>query len=359
MLPHRQNDLRVSARLRHLGQIGLLQAAALGILSLGAGLMPMSSAQAADTLTLYSAQHEQMIDQLTAAFTKETGIAVKVRQGEAPEIANQILTEGTASPADVYFTENSPELMLLDEKGMLAKVKPETLAKVPAKYSSADGNWLGVLGRENVLAFNTSMIQESQLPASLLDLAKPEWKGKVAIAPADADFLPLVGAIKALKGEAVALDWLKGLKQNAQVFDDDEGVVAAVERGAAATGIINNYYWARVQAEQGADKMHSQIRHFSNGDVGGLINVSGAAALKSSKNPEAAQRFLAFLVSKSTQEMLATGKIDFEYPLNKQVTAAADPVLKPFNQLQPPKITLTQIGDDQAAADLLRQAGLL
>jgi len=358
MLPNRQNDLRPAIWLRPDGRFNFAYTAMVTVgLMLGSGAMATSAAQAAETLTLYSAQHEQMVDQLAAAFTKETGIAVNVHAGEAPEIANQILTEGEASPADVYFTENSPELMLLAEKGRLAKVKAKTLAEVPAKYSSADGTWIGVLGRENVLAFNGSMIQESQLPASLLDLAKPEWKGKIAIAPTDADFLPLVGAIKSLKGEQVAVDWLKGLKQNAQVFDDDEGVVAAVERGAVATGIVNNYYWARAQAEQGADKMHSQIHHFDNGDVGALINVSGAGVLKSSKNPDAAQQFIAFLVRKSTQEMLATGKIDFEYPLNPQVKA--DPVLKPFNQLQPPKITLTQIGDDQEAADLLRQAGLL
>ncbi len=76
-------------------------------------------------------------------------------------------------------------------------------------------------------------------------MAKPEWKGRVAIAPTDADFLPLVAAAVALKGRDAALAWLKGLKANAQVFDDDEGVVAAVERGTVATGVINSYYWAR------------------------------------------------------------------------------------------------------------------
>src|SRR6185437_1642355 len=211
--------------------------------------------------TLYSAQHQQMIDLLTHSFTKQTGIQVRVHSGEAPEIANQIAQEGARSPADVYFTENSPELTLLDEKGLLAKIDPATLAQVPSKYSAADGKWVGVLARENVLAFNPEMIHEDQLPASLLDLAKPEWKNKVAIAPADADFLPLVQAVVALKGKAAALDWLKGLKQNAQLFDDDEGVVAAVDRGAAATGITNNYYWARLRTEEGADRIHSQIHH--------------------------------------------------------------------------------------------------
>ena len=34
-----------------------------------------------------------------------------------------------------------------------------------------------------------------QLPASLMDLAKPQWAGKIGIAPSDADFLPLVSAV--------------------------------------------------------------------------------------------------------------------------------------------------------------------
>jgi len=345
----------LARRLSGVSSISLLAALSL-LIDGGLAVVPAHAADAV-TLTLYSAQHEQLVDLVTAAFTKETGIQVRVHPGEAPEIANQIAKEGTSSPADLYFTENSPELILLNEKGLLSKVNATTLAQVPARFNSPDGNWIGVLGRENVLAYNSSMIQENQLPASLLDLAKPDWKGKLAIAPADADFLPLVGAITALKGQQAALDWLKGVKANAQVFDDDEAVVAAVERGAAATGIINNYYWARVWAEQGADKMHSKIHHFGDGDVGALVNVSGAAVLKSSHNQAAAQRFLAFMVSKTTQEMLAKTNIDFEYPLAKGV--APNPLLKPFNQLQPPKLTVTQIGDDQQAADLLRQAGLL
>ncbi len=332
-----------------------------GALVFGAalGLVAPAPADAADppTLTLYSAQHEQMIDMITEAVTKETGIKVRVHQGEAPEIASQIIKEGAHSPADLLFTENSPELVLLAEKGLLAKVDAATLADVPAQYSAPDGSWLGVLARENVLAFNPAMIQEAQLPASLLDLAKPDWKGKITIAPSDADFLPLVAAVVQLDGKPAALAWLKGLKANAQVFDDDEAVVAAVDRGAVATGIINNYYWARLRTEKGAANAHSEIHHFGGGDVGGLINVSGAAMLKASRHKPEAQRFLAFLVSKSTQDMLAKTEIDFEYPLATGV--APNPLLKPYAQLQPPQITVQQLGDDRVSAQLLRQAGLL
>jgi iron(III) transport system substrate-binding protein len=322
-----------------------------------AALLAAGSLAHAASITLYSAQHEQVVNQLVKDFEAQSGISVKVRTGEGPALAAQLVAEGDRTPADVYFTENSPELVLLDEKGLLAKVDASTLAAVPARFSAPDGNWAGVLARENTLVYNTGKIQPQQLPPSLLDLAKPEWKGKVGIAPSDADFLPLVSAVLATKGEAATLAWLKGLKANAQIFDDDEGVVAAVNRGAVATGVINNYYWARLHAELGDKSTRSALFHFSNGDIGGLINVSGAAVMKASKHNADAQKFVAYLNGERAQSLMAKGHVSFEYPLHAGV--APDPILKPFDQLSPPSISFTQLGDDSQAGKLLREAGLL
>jgi iron(III) transport system substrate-binding protein len=331
---------------------------AVGVLAVGlAGLGLAADPARAATLTLYSAQHPQVDAMLTAEFTKETGIKVLVREGEGPDIAAQILQEGADSPADVFLTENSPELNLLDEKGLLAPVDPATLKQVPGPYSAADGHWLGVLARENVLAYNPALILETALPASLLDLAKPEWKGKLGFAPSDADFLPLVSAVIKQYGKTEALAWLNGLKANGTVYQDDEGAVAAVARGSVAVAIINNYYWYRLETDLGPEKIDSRIYHFKDGDIGGLINISGAAVLKSSKNPAAAQRFLAFLVSPKAQSMLGKSDIDYEYPLRPGVPPNAK--LTPFKDLQPPAINVSQLGDDQAAGALLQQAGLI
>lgn len=328
-------------------------------LASGAALLatPFVARAANRDLVLYAAQHGQVVDMITAAFKKETGITVRVHRGDAPEIANQIATEGTHSPADVFFTENSPELLLLDERKLLAPVDKETLALIPAKWSATTGNWLGVLARDTVLGYNPKLIAENALPASLLDLAKPEWKGRVSFAPTDADTLPIIGAIVSLKGKSEAQAWLRGMKVNSKVFDDDEGVIAAVERGSVATGIINNYYWWRLRTERGAARMVSRLYRFAPGDVGNLINVSGAGVLASSKNPEAAQRLLAFLVSKPMQAALAASDVDFEYPLRPGV--AANPLLTPLSSLHPPAITITEIGDDRLAAGLLQEAGLV
>ncbi len=329
----------------------------LRMIMVGLGLAVCPAISGAQTLTLYNAQHEQVVGMLTAMFTAETGIKVQVHTGEGPDIAAQILQEGADSPADVFFTENSPELILLDEKGLLAPVDAAALSRVPAKYSAADGDWLGVLARENVLDFNGSMISESALPASLLDLARPEWAGKVGIAPSDADFLPLVSAVIRTDGKPAALAWLNGLKANAKIYEDDESVVAAVARGDVAVGVVNNYYWARLETDLGPQKIDSALYHFKHGDIGGLINISGAAVLKSSKNQAAAQKFLAFLVSPQAQKALGESEVDFEYPLAPGV--APNKLLAPFSLLQPPSISVSKLGDDQDAGALLQQAGLI
>ncbi|MGH6716016.1 MAG: extracellular solute-binding protein [Bradyrhizobium sp.] len=322
---------------------------------LAVGLAP--SCHAAETLTLYSAQHAQVVRMLTETFTRETGIAVRIHSGEGPEIANQILREGKASPADVVFVENSPELVLLDEHHLLATVTPATLDRVPHHDSAPDGHWLGVLARQNVLAWNPKLIKRQDLPRTLLALAQPEWKGKIAIAPSDADFLPVVGAMIESEGQAKALAWLEGLRHNAAIYQDDEGVAAAVNRGSVATGIVNNYYWARLRTELGAAHTPSQIAHFEPGDIGNLMNISGAAVLASSRHQAAAQRFLAFLVSRKAQEMLAKSNVDYEYPLVKGVSP--NPLLTPVAELHPPKIAPSALGNDRPAAALLQRAGLI
>lgn len=328
------------------------------VLAGGAALLASPAARAASQdLVLYAAQHEQVVDMITKAFTRETGIRVRSHLGDAPEIANQIATEGRHSPADLFFTENSPELLLLDERKLLAPVDKATLAQVPARWSAPSGNWLGVLARDSVLGYNPKLIAADALPASIFDLAQPAWKGRVSFAPTDADTLPIIGAILSLRGKDAALAWLRGMKANARVYDDDEGVIAAVERGAVATGIINTYYWCRLRTERGAAKMVSRLHRFTPGDLGNLINVSGAGVMASSRNAEAAQRFLALLVSAPMQTALAKSDVDFEYPLRPGV--AANPLLAPFASLRPPPITIAEIGDDRAAAGLLQEAGLV
>jgi iron(III) transport system substrate-binding protein len=315
-----------------------------------------SSSGSSGSLTLYSSQHEPMTEALIEGFEEENGAEVQVRFGEDEGLASQIEQEGDASPADVVLTENTPPLESLAGKGLLAKVDPSTLGEVPSQYSSPSGHWVGVAARETAMVYNPDLIAAGELPASILDLAKPEWKGKLAIAPSEPDFVPIVSAIEKLDGEAAAKSWLEGFAANAKHYNDNEGIIAAVDSGQIAAGIINHYYWYEARAEEGKDKVPSKLHYFGHEDPGALVNISGAGALASSGDLQLAQEFLAYMVSEEGQAAIAKSG-DWEYPLNAAVPPP--PGLKPFDSLEPPKVGPADLGDGSRPVELMQEVGLL
>ncbi len=344
-------------------RVAIAAAAVAGGLLAGSVLLTgCGSANSGPSITLYNGQHEQTTDGLVSAFEQKTGITVNVRNDDEDTLANLIALQGSHSPADVIYTENSPALEFLQEKGLLSTVDASTLSRVPARYSSPQGDWVGVSARVSVIIYNPSLISASQLPTSVLQLADPQYKGKLAFAAGETDFQPIVTSVIRTYGQAAALRWLDGIKANAasHIVPDNETIADEVNRGQVAFGVINQYYWYRLRAEIGASAMHSQITYFAPHDPGYVLDVSGAAVLKSSKHQAAAQEFLAFLVSEQGQEIIARAagnEQSYEYPLVSGVTTSAPET--PFNQLQPNSITIADLGDGSAAIALLRQAGLL
>ena len=187
------------------------------------------------SITLYNGQHAELTSLLVAAFEKETGIKVQIRTNDSAVLADQIIQEGGASPGRRL---HRGELSRAD--GAAAARAPRPAAPVHPRPGCPPATTrrqaTGSAWRCGSAASSTTrrVVPRSQLPASLLDFAQPQWKGKIAIAPTDSDFPPLVGAVIATHGEAAARDWLAGLKRNARIYQDEEAVVAAVNRGDVA-----------------------------------------------------------------------------------------------------------------------------
>ena len=312
----------------------------------------------AGTLTVYSGQHVQTTQALVAAFERESGISVSLRSDDEDVLADQIVTEGSHSPADVFYTENSPPLQYLASKGLLAPVDPSTLAATPSRFNSPDGTWVGVSARVSVMVYNTSQLTPAELPKSVMELADPKWAGRIGISGGETDFQPIVTSIARTYGEAAALRWLEAVKANAggHAYPSAEAVTGGVNSGQVALGVINQYYWYRERAQVGPGGLHSAIAYFAPHDVGYVVNVSGAGILRSSQHQKAAQRFLAFLTSVQGQEILAHSD-SYEYPIASGVTTAR--LETPFGMLEPNGITIAELGTGAEAIKLLQEAQLL
>jgi len=332
---------------------GLVALAAAGLAACGG-----SGGGGGDTITLYNGQHVQTTDALVQAFEEQTGIDVLVHTDDESVLADQIVTEGGRSPADVFFTENTPALAYLQDKHLLAHLDTSTRTTTQARYNSAQGDWVGISARVSVIVYNPALVKASDVPTSVLQLAEPRYRGLLALAPGETDFQPIVTSVLRARGKAATVAWLEGMKANAagHIYPDNETIVSEVNRGQVAIGVINQYYWYRLRAEIGASAMHAVITTFAPRDPGYVIDVSGAAVLASSQHRADATRFVQFLTTKKAQEIIGHGD-SFEYPIDAGVMTAAPET--PFSRLQPNSITLSQLGDGAAAVALLLEVQLL
>ncbi|MCR1554107.1 iron ABC transporter substrate-binding protein [Enterobacter cloacae] len=306
-------------------------------------------------IVVYNAQHENLVKSWVDGFTKETGIKVTLRNGDDSELGNQLVQEGSASPADVFLTENSPSMVLVDNAKLFAPLDAETLKQVPAEYRPAHGRWIGIAARSTVFVYNPEKLSEQQLPKSLMDLAKPEWKGRWAASPSGADFQAIVSAMLALKGEQATLEWLKAMKANFVAYKGNSTVMKAVNAGQIDGGVIYHYYRFVDQSKTGENSKNTKLYYFKHQDPGAFVSLSGGGVLASSKHKAQAQAFIKYITGKEGQESLRTNNA-FEYAVG--VNAASNPKLVPLNELDAPKVEPSTL-NSKKVIELMTQAGLL
>ena len=334
----------------------LLSCFSLALLS--SSLFLSTQAVAADNnegIVVYNAQHENLVKSWVDGFTKETGIKVTLRNGDDSELGNQLVQEGSASPADVFLTENSPSMVLVDNANLFAPLDADTLKQVPAEYRPAHGRWIGIAARSTVFVYNPAKLSEQQLPKSLMDLAKPEWKGRWAASPSGADFQAIVSAMLALKGEKATLEWLKAMKANFVAYKGNSTVMKAVNAGQIDGGVIYHYYRFVDQSKTGENSKNTKLYYFKHQDPGAFVSLSGGGVLASSKHKAQAQAFIKYITGKEGQESLRTNNA-FEYAVG--VNAASNPKLVPLNDLDAPKVEPSTL-NSKKVIELMTQAGLL
>ncbi|HMO00902.1 MAG TPA: iron ABC transporter substrate-binding protein [Miltoncostaeaceae bacterium] len=307
-----------------------------------------------DALTIYTGRTESLVAPLLEEFSQENDVAIDVRYGDTNDLALLIGTEGDRSPADVYWGQSPGATAYLADRDLLAPLPGELLAKVQPTFEDDDGRWVGVSGRQRVLVYNAEMVDEADLPGSVLDLTAPEYRGKVGIAPSNGSFQDFVTAMRQLRGEDDAKAWLEGMAANdSPTYANNNAIVEAVGRGEIPFGLVNHYYNFRFLEEDPG--LPSRNHQFDAGDIGGLVIPSSASVLASSDRQETAQRFIAFLLEKDAQEYFA--EETFEYPLADGVTAADG--VPPLGSLRPPPGEQPdELGDIATTGKLIAEAGL-
>ncbi|MGI0492369.1 Fe(3+) ABC transporter substrate-binding protein [Alkalinema pantanalense CENA528] len=311
-------------------------------------------------VNLYSARHYDTDRSIYESFTQKTGIKVNLIEADADKLISRIQSEGDKSPADVIITVDAGRLVRAQEAGILLPVKSKTLETViPKELRDGAGHWFGMAKRARVLVYNREKVSGDELKGiSYESLADSRWKGRIVTRSSGHVYnQSLIGSIIAAYDENKAEEWAKGIVANMarQPEGNDTAQIKAVAAGQGHITFVNQYYVARLfKSQKPEDKeIASKIRiAFPNQQGSGAlgrgthINISGAAVVKSSKNQEAAVKFLEHLASREAQEIFA--KSNNEYPVLRGVEM--DAVLKEFGSFKEDKLNAEIYGVNNGKA---------
>jgi iron(III) transport system substrate-binding protein len=195
------------------------------------------------------------------------------------------------------------------------------------------------------------------LPKSVFELTEPEWKGRVGIAPTNGSFQAFITAMRVEHGQQRTQDFLNGLKANdAQIREGNAPIVADVEDGRLAAGLVNHYYVYELATEKGTsiDALKAKNYFFPDGDIGALVNVSGAGVPKGAGDDPDARAFVDYLLGSQAQTYFA--QETYEYPLVAGVSSARG--LPQLSSLNTPDVDLGDLDDLQTTVEMIRESGL-
>jgi iron(III) transport system substrate-binding protein len=307
-------------------------------------------------LTIYSGRNQELVGPLLEQLEEEIGGTVEIRYAGSPELAAQLLEEGDATQADVFFSQDAGALGALDEAGRLQPLPPATLEAVPAPYRADDGTWVATSARSRVIFYDPRQVPEAEAPNTLEALLDPKWKGRIGYPPTNPSWQAFVTSVRVLLGEEAARQWLTALAANEpKRYDNNILTLDAVDRGEIALGLSNHYYWYERVAEVGLDNVTARVHYVPGGSPLGLVNVAGVGVIKGTDNPEAAQTAVDFLVGPTAQQYFAD--VTAEYPVRAGVTSTTHD-LPPLDTLQPPDIDLSDLASLQQTQTMLQESGL-
>ena len=310
---------------------------------------------AGGTLTVYSGRTRELIEPLFARFTERTGVKIEARYADSGPLAATLLEERGRTPADVFIAQDAGALGAVEQAGLFTTLDQSLLGRVPAAYRSTGGRWVGLSGRARVIVYNTKLVTEAQLPSSVLELTDARFRGKVGWAPTNGSFQAFVTALRLVKGDAAARQWLQDMRANGTVdYANNPAIVTAVGDGEIAYGLVNHYYLHQFLAERGTG-FPARNHYTAPGDPGTLVNVAGAGILAASKQQPAAASLIEFLLGEEAQRHFA--QRTFEYPVVAGVAASAD--VRSVAELRPLAIDLGRLDDLQGTVKLLREVGVL
>lgn len=254
----------------------------------------------------YTSTDQVFAEPILKEFERETGISVRAKydteETKTTGLVNLLQQEKGRPQADVFWSSETGRAIALKSAGCLAPYASPNAAGIPARFRDPQGHWTGFSARARVLLYNTRLVKGAP-PSSVMDLLKPEWKGRAALAN------PLFGttsfhatALFLRLGDAKAEAFFRRARANGlQILPSNGAVKDAIGEGRAAWGVVDTDD-ANVAIKDG--KPVRFLFPDQNG-IGTPIMPNTVSLIAGAPHPETAKRLIDYLLSPDTEKRLA------------------------------------------------------
>jgi iron(III) transport system substrate-binding protein len=320
------------------------QTVALTLLTLTVGLLAGAATGHAAELVVYSARHYGQ-EAAFEAFTRKTGIQLKIFNGSTGELFERLKAEGERTPADVLLTVDAGNLWNAARAGLLSRVdSPELQANIPAHLRDPEQRWVGLTVRARSIAYNIQKVKPAEL-STYEALGDARWKGRLCLRTSSYIYnQSLLATMIKRHGEPRTEAIVRGWVANQPVLiNGDTKILESLATGQCDVGLVNHYYLARLLAKDGSFPVG--IFWANQQTTGTHVNVSGAGVTAHAKHRAEAIKFLEYLSSPEAQQMFAN--LSFEYPANPQ--AAVHPIVAKWGKFKQDDTNIAAAGEFQAA----------
>ncbi len=279
--------------------------------------------QAANEVVVYSARIDELIKPVFDQYTEKTGVKVKfITDKEAPLLA-RLKAEGANTPADLLITVDAGNLWQAEQEGVLKPLQSKVIeANIPSQYRSSNGAWTGLSLRARTIVYSTERVKPEQL-SSYEALADADWKGRLCLRSSKKVYnqsltATLIETHGAAKAEQIVKGWVANLATDP--FADDTALIQAIDAGQCDVGIVNTYYYGRLNQQK--PDLKAKLFWPNQADRGVHVNLAGAGVTKHAPNAEAAQQLLEWMTTPEAQAVFAG--VNQEFPANPQVEPSAE-----------------------------------
>ncbi len=296
-----------------------------------------NAAFATDRLVVYSSRNEHLISPVFKLFTDQTGIEIEYATDKAGVLIERIKMEGANTPADVLITVDAGTLGLAASQGLFQPINsPVINNRVPAYLRDDNDFWTGLSLRARTIVYSTERVKSEEL-STYSALGGDQWQGRLCLRTSKKVYnQSLVAMLIAEQGEAQAQATVTSWINNLAIAptSNDTKVMQAILAGQCDVGIVNTYYFGRLQTKS----PDLALALFWPNKSGVHVNVAGAGILKHSKNAIQAKTLMEWLVSDPAQELFAG--VNQEYPVSTDVKV--DPQVASWGQFRQSEQRLSQ-----------------